>query len=274
MVLERVNKMGNKFDIRDKIFETIIDKYYDAKLIAEDNGVISGTKTAIDRLNLLGVEIKHIAKEGTHVFKGDIVAHIRSTPKLLAKAEDFLAGKFSKTSGIATAAYRALQESQGEIKVVCGSFKKVPEECKFMFRKAVETGGIGSRICDDPFIYLDKNYVKMFGGIPQTLKAVESLKDFKKVIQIHNTVDTVEEEVRQAVLYGADILMIDTGNDKDIDKCFDILNELNVSDKTIAFAGNVKLDNIGYYREKGVNILCIGKEIIDVKMLDMKLDVS
>lgn len=114
----------------------------------------------------------------------------------------------------------------------------------------------------------------MFGGIPQTLKAVESLKDFKKVIQIHNTVDTVEEEVRQAVLYGADILMIDTGNDKDIDKCFDILNELNVSDKTIAFAGNVKLDNIGYYREKGVNILCIGKEIIDVKMLDMKLDVS
>ena len=36
--------MKTKFDIRDSIFESIEDKYYEAKLIAESSGIISGTK--------------------------------------------------------------------------------------------------------------------------------------------------------------------------------------------------------------------------------------
>lgn len=266
--------MKTKFDIRDSIFESIEDKYYEAKLIAESSGIISGTEAAIDRLNSMNIEIIYIVSEGHKIEKGEVVAHIRSTPKLLAIAEDFLVGKFSKASGIATAAYYAAELAKDKIKIVCGSLKKIPEESKISFRKAIETGGISSRICDTPFIYLDKNYIRMFGGIPQTLKAVEGLKDYKKVIQIHNTFDSVEEEVKQAVLYNADILMVDTGNDADIDKCFKVLKELNVTNKVVAFAGNVKLDKIEYYIEKGVNILCIGKEIIDAKMLDMKFDIS
>ncbi|HHV46401.1 MAG TPA: quinolinate phosphoribosyl transferase [Tissierellia bacterium] len=265
--------MDKKYDIRNDIFETIIDKYYDAKLIAEDNGVISGSEAALDRLKSLGIEILFMVNEGSIVNKGEVVAHIRATPELLAKAEEFLAGKFSKTSGIATAAYKASQIAKGRIKIVCGSIKKIPEECKFIYRKAIETGGISSRICDTPFLYLDKNYIKMFGGIPQTLKAVKKFEGFKKVIQIHNTMTSVEEEVEQAVTYGADILMIDTGIDDDIDKCFSVLKELNVNDKIVAFSGNVKLDRIEFYIDKRVDILCIGKEIIDARMLDMRFDV-
>lgn len=265
--------MLNKLDIRDIIFKSITNTTYEARLIAEDYGIISGTEAAIERLNSLGIDIIFIADEGSKVGKGDVVAVIRSTPKLLAIAEDVLIGKFSKTSGIATAAYHAYNLANGKIKIVCGSLKKVPEECKQSFRKAIETGGIKSRICDTPFIYLDKNYIKMFGGIEQILIKVKDLNHYKKVIQIHNTVHNVEEEVKQAVLFGADILMIDTGDDADIDKCFSVLNKMGSTGKTIAFAGNVKLDKVNYYIDKGVNILCIGKEIIDAKLLDMKFEI-
>ena len=265
--------MEKRYDIRDDIFETIINKHYEAKLVAESDGIISGTQSAIDRLNSLGIEVLFIVDEGHMIKQGDIVAHLRSTPKLLAQAEEFLAGKFSKVSGIATAALEASNIAKDKIKIVCGSLKKIPEECKSSYRKAIETGGISSRICDTPFIYLDKNYIKMFGGIPQTLKSVERFKEFKKVIQIHNTIDSVEEEVKQAVLYGAHILMIDTGRDEDIDRCFEVLKQLNIKNKTVAFSGNVKLDKIEDYITKGVEILCIGKEIIDAKMLDMKFDI-
>jgi PAS domain S-box-containing protein len=42
-------------------------------------------------------------------------------------------------------------------------------------------GGIAHRIVDEPFIYLDKNYVRIFGGISQALKAASS-SSFLKVI--------------------------------------------------------------------------------------------
>ncbi len=265
--------MPNSFDIRDEIFRTVSDKLYEAKLIAEGNGIISGTEFAMNRLNTLNIEVLYIAKEGTKIRKGEMIAKIRSTPKLLTVAENFLIGKFAKTSGIATAAYKASELSNKKIKIVCGSLKKAQEESMASFRKAIETGGISSRICDSPFIYLDKNYIKIFGGIPQTLKAVKNLKEYKKVIQIHNTIDDIEEEVRQAVSYDADILMIDTGKDVDIDKCFSTLKKMNAADKTVAFSGNVKLDRIKFYIDKSVDILCIGKEIIDAKLLDLKFDI-
>ena len=45
------------------------------------------------------------------------------------------------------------------------------------------TGGVSVRMCDEPMIYLDKNYVAIFGGVQKALIAVAGINDRKKVIQ-------------------------------------------------------------------------------------------
>lgn len=41
----------------------------------------------------------------------------------------------------------------------------------------------------------------------------------------------------------------------------------------LAFAGGVRLTDIPELADEGIDILCIGKEIVDAQLLDMRLDV-
>lgn len=47
-------------------------------------------------------------------------------------------------------------------------------------RQAMLTGGVSVRMCDEPMIYLDKNYVAIFGGVQKALIAVAGINDRKK----------------------------------------------------------------------------------------------
>ena len=59
-------------------------------------------------------------------------------------------------------------------------------------------------------IYLDKNYIRMLGSIPQALAACASFHEYTKVVQLRGESATVAWETQAAVRGGADILMVDT----------------------------------------------------------------
>ncbi len=267
--------MNKPIDIRDDLFRSIADAAFAARITCERDGIISGTAAAAARLAELGITASFLAPEGTSVRKGDTVADFRTGPKLMAQAEDAIIGKLAKTSGIATAARRAVDLAGGRLRIASGSWKKMPEEIKQPVRQAVLTGGAAFRICDGPFIYLDKNYIRMFGGIPATLAAAACFPDHRKALQIRGLSDTIENETREALAGGCDIFMVDTGCLSDIGRCRRTLTELGAGpDKLLAFAGGVRIGDVPFYVELGVDILCIGKEIVDAPLLDMKLDIQ
>ena len=73
---------------------------------------------------------------------------------------------------------------------------------------------------------------------------------------------------------GADILMVDTGRIEDLESCLAELNRLRAREQVqVAFAGGVKIADIPDLAARGMDLLCIGKEIVDAGLLDMKLDV-
>ena len=75
--------------------------------------------------------------------------------------------------------------------------------------------------------------------------------------------------------FGADVIMIDTGKREDLKEGQKCLKDLGSKSKNIkiGFASEVKIKEVPKYTEEGVNYLCIGKDIIDANLLDMKLDV-
>ncbi|NLN98402.1 MAG: quinolinate phosphoribosyl transferase [Eubacteriaceae bacterium] len=261
-------------DIRECIFSDIIGKKYVAEVKALQKGILSGIEEGLEVLHQLNIKILAHQHEGDLLEVGTTIVTMMGTPIQLSKAEEYFAGYVSKTSGIATAARKAVELAENKMKIVCGAYKKMPQANKASFRKAVSTGSAMVRMYEEPFVYLDKNYIRMLGGIPNALKAVSFIKNRKKVVQIHHLYAPIEVEVVQAIEGGADLLMIDTGNIHDLNICLELLKDNPNHTMELAFSGDVQLEDIPKFRHMGLSRLCIGKSILDSKMLDVTFDIQ
>lgn len=261
-------------DIRDQIFAGVMDATTTAAITAERDGVLAGIDRAREKAVELGLTVLYWAEDGMWIAEGEKVLLVRGNPKQVAQAEEVLVGLIAKSSGIATAAHKAVSHARGKVAIVSGAWKKMPPDLKFLVREAITTGGANFRIVNQPFIYLDKNYVRMFGGIRETLKAVSGFQDMLKVIQLKGETGGIAAEAEEAVLGGADILMVDTGQTADAETVEAYLTAAGIRDKVkIAFAGGVKIEDIPGLAEKDIDILDIGTQIVDAPLLDFRLDV-
>ncbi|MFX1465754.1 MAG: hypothetical protein ACFFA5_04715 [Promethearchaeota archaeon] len=266
-------RYDHNIDLRDHIFHSILNKRVEAEIWTAERGVVAGIKRLVNKALELGLKIEPFFSEGDELESNDIIARLTGIPKQIAIAEDILIGLISKTSGIATAARKAVTLTGGKIRIVCGGWKKMPYQIKFEIREAIKIGGVGIRISSDPFLYLDKNYIRMFGGIKETLIAVEEF-DMIKVVQLKAETNEIWREASEAASLGSDIIMIDTGNKEDIAIVSRKLIELGNRDSVkLAFSGSISLESIPDYLNYDVDILDVGRAIIDAPMLDLKLDV-
>jgi nicotinate-nucleotide pyrophosphorylase (carboxylating) len=150
----------------------------------------------------------------------------------------------------------------------------MPAPIKDLIREAISDGGIYYRVSEKPFVYLDKNYVKILGGVREALSSVKSLKDATKIIQLKSEGKRLCQEASLASQLGADIIMIDTGDKEDI-KMVDLVlkkQELRRSVK-IAFGGEIRIEDLEKLKKFPVEIVDIGKAIVDAPLLDMRMDV-
>jgi molybdenum cofactor synthesis domain-containing protein len=261
-------------DIRDEIFRQVANEPITAVVSAEADGMLFGLDAARRQAMALGLTVIARAEDGKRVRWGDILLLVHGFPKAIAQGEEVLIGAMAKPSGIATAAAEAVRRAGNRLRVVSGAWKKMPLELKATVRGAIQAGGASFRIVDTPFLYLDKNYQRILGGIRQTLEATAHLTGYSRVIQLRGEQRAIAEEVAEAVTSGADILMIDTGDPDDIDRVAMKLRELGLRDTVrLAFAGGISLNDIETLSARDVDILDVGTAIVDAPLLPLRFDV-
>jgi nicotinate-nucleotide pyrophosphorylase (carboxylating) len=261
-------------DIRDDIFRSMAGRRVTASIIADDEGLVVETAVAAQAAVELGLTVHRFLPEGTPVKSGDEIARFTGGPKEIAMAEDRLIGLMAKASGVATAAGRFVEKVEGRPKIVSGAWKKMPLSQKEMIRRAITAGGACCRISRDPFLYLDKNYVKMLGGIKGCLQAVAHLNGYVRVVQLKGDGRAIDDEACEAIEYGADILFVDSGSQTDLTRISSRLRRLGLRERVkIAFGGNIRLEDIDAIKSLDVDILDIGRQIVDAPLLDMRMEV-
>lgn len=261
-------------DVRDIIFQNLAEKEVLALLKAKKGGVICGIDEVKKFAQKIGLDVLTRVKDGDEIEDGGILAILKGKPKQIMLSEDILVGLVAKPSGIATAARKAVKLAGGRVKIVSGAWKKMPFQIKKIIRKALIVGGVEIRICKEPFIYLDKNYVRVFGGVEATVKNTKKFRGYLKVIQIRGEKEPIEIEAVKAIENGVNIIFIDTGNITDLEKVTSFLTKKKLREKVkIAFGGSIKIEDIPRLCEKDVDILDVGRAIIDAPMLDISFDV-
>lgn len=261
-------------DVRDRIFCGIAGKIVTACIIADEDGIVAETDAVAKEAERLGILMEGIANEGTQVRAGDVLVRFRGSPKQIAMAEEVLIGLMAKPSGIATAAHEFVKKAGRRPQVVCGAWKKMPPQLKDVIRRAIMAGGGSFRITSSPFVYLDKNYVEMLHGIQGCMAATSGLNGSAKVVQVKGRYTDIAEEACEAASCGAAIIFIDTGFREDISRVAAALSNIGLRESVkIAFAGNIKLEDIAELRSMDVDILDIGRAIVDAPLLDMRMEI-
>jgi len=257
----------------EEIFSSLEERSWRASLRSRSDGWIGGIPWARKAAETIRLEAIWRKQSGEKVSAGEEIAEFIGPLQQIVKFENLVIGLISKPSGIASAAQKAKQLSAGKVRLVSGGWKKHPFLVKDMVLEAVTAGGIAHRIVDEPFIYLDKNYVRIFGGISRALQAVAS-QSGTKVIQLRGEFSPIAEEAQEALRHGAQVLMVDTGALKDLDEVMGIIKKEKAQPKVrTAFAGGIKLKGIPLIIEKGVDILDIGAAILDAPWLELTYDV-
>lgn len=115
--------------------------------------MLSGEVEARVCAEKLGIEFELCKKDGDELSHGERFANLLASSKQIALAEEQLIGTFAKASGIATASRTAVHLADGKVKIVSGSWKKMPPETKRLVRHATAVGGasFGSAATDDLF---------------------------------------------------------------------------------------------------------------------------
>lgn len=266
-------------DLRDTIFKCLEGDSFTASIFISKEGVVCGVDCANDTLSALGCDILYSRRDGDIVDSQSPVLVFSGSAKAVAMAEDAVIGCIAKPTGVARAAARAVElaneHSGGRVKIVSGSAKKMPDAIKAQVRRAVHMGGGLGRMVEGPFIYLDKNYVRMFGSVAATLDGVSHMRGYTRVIQLRGQIEPIEAETRAALEKGAEFLMVDTGSAHDLDRVSALVRELGKRDAvTIAFSGDVVHADIPELCSHDVDVLGLGRSIMDAPLADCSLDVT
>jgi len=260
-------------DLRDLLFQGIAGRRFVVRIRAHADGVLSGVDALREKGEDIGVTFLQLLPEGAALHSGAVVAEFIGGPKQVALCEETLIGLVAKYSGVATAAARARQAA-GRVRAVCGAWKKMPGESKQALRRAITAGGMPTRLADRDFVYLDKNYVRMLGGIRQALEAAAGLGRQVKAIQLRGESGAIAAEAVAATEAGADVIMVDTGRLDDARAASAALRGARLRDRVqLAFSGGVHIDDLVALRREDIDIVDIGRAVIDAPLLDMTLDV-
>jgi len=269
--------VGNYFlpmcDLRRTIFHGLEEVLCRAEIVFTQEAVAAGLGEATKEAENLNLKVEVMAQDGEMVLPGTPLMKLVGSPASLAVAEDRVTGWIGKSSGVATAArfFRTVLPSR--LKVVCGGWKKLPLPWRQLLRNAASLGGIDTRIAEPPFVYLDKNYVRMLGGIEATLKAVEGLPG-QKAIQIRGEWSEISTEADLAVAGGAHILMVDTGRIEDVVRVSAHLRLKGWREKIcLAFAGGLTERALPLLQGLDLDVIDVGRAVLDSNMTDLRFEV-
>jgi len=260
-------------DIRYDIFRGCLQRRVTAVLTAEAGGVLSGIDRASRMMESLGLWFSSELCDGGAFDEGQEIARVMGGPVQIALAEDRIIGAVSKSSGIATVARRVREEVHPHCRVVSGGWKKMPIEIKDHIRKGAQDGGIDIRILPKPFVYLDKNYIRIFGGIKKAIQAVMPLEKFI-VVQVRGETGRISDEAVNAAEIGVEVIMVDTGCQKDVKHVIEALKQKGLRSRVrVAFAGNITFEKLKNISRLDIDAVDIGHVIMDAPCLPMRFDV-
>ncbi len=236
------------------------DANVSAKIVAKSEGYISGLMELKILFDILNVSSRFLKKDGSEVKRGDIILELEGMARDILLGERVSLNLVTHMSAITSTVrkfVKIIEESGKNMKIACT--RKTLPGLRIFDKRAVELGlGDTHRFSLDDMVLLKDTHLKYYNGdLERMLKDVKKKTSFTKKIEIE-----IEkpDDVIIAAKNGADIIMLDNMNPKEVENAINLLKKNGLRDKVfIEVSGGINDENIVGYTQSGCDIISIGK---------------
>ena len=226
-----------------------------ARFVAGENMIVAGLEAAEEVFLTLDSQqqLEAFVSDGEEVEAGKVIARMVGFADVLISAERVALNLLQRLSGIATLTNTYVKTVEGTGAQITDTRATTPG-LRPLERYAVELGGgYNSRFGLDDGVVVTLNHISILGGVAGAVRsAKEKLGYLHKVaVQVSS-----ENDVREAINAGADVLVIEDLSAKEFGPLASIARELS-STITIECDGQITPENVREYAAAGAQLIRI-----------------
>jgi nicotinate-nucleotide pyrophosphorylase (carboxylating) len=203
-------------------------------------------------------------KDGENVKKGDVIAEIEGKTIYLLKGERTALNLLQHMSGIATLTNECVKQIEGTEATIADTRKTLPGIRSLQKYAVTCGGGKNHRYNLSDCAMLKDNHIDAKGGITPAVKALR--EKIGHTVKIEVETRTLEE-VKEALLAGADIIMLDNMDNETMAEAVKIVGKKAL----LEASGNLTPERLRSVALLGVDILSIGALTHSVTAFDISM---
>ena len=238
------------------------NKFIKAKIIARENGVISGLDFCETAFKLIGKEtvFKKKIKDGKKIKKNQIIAEITAKTKTILIAERTALNFLNHASGISTMTNQYVSKVKDKTKICCT--RKTTPNLRLLEKYAVKKGGgYNHRYNLSDEVLIKENHFKSESSLRNIIK--KSLKTKKKVtVEIENL-----SQLNNVLGLKFNRILFDNISLPQLKKYLKICK----GEYETEYSGNANLRNIIKISKTAVNRISVGSITHSAKSFDSSL---
>lgn len=237
-----------------------------AAFVPRAAGVIAGVPVAMAVLDVVGdVDVQQFAHDGARVLGGEVVLEARGPVRALLTAERSALNLLCHLSGVATVTRAWADAIEGTGARIRDTRKTMPG-LRLLEKYAVRCGGgVNHRMGLSDAALVKDNHVIAAGGVALAFEAVR--REFPG-LDVEVECDTVEQ-VREAVLAGADLVLLDNMSLDQMRASVAVCRPAGVLTEA---SGGLSLKTARAVAETGVDFLAVGALTHSAPVLDLGVD--
>lgn len=238
----------------------------EAELLCKQDGIIAGLDVFARAFTLLDDKVwfDFFVKDGDEVHKGQKLAKVVGSIRVILSAERVGLNYLQRMSGIATYTHQVVSLLAGTGITLVDTRKTTPNMRVFEKYAVTVGGGKNHRYNLSDGVLLKDNHISAAGGVAKAIALAKAYAPFVRKIEVETeTLDMV----REAVEAGADIIMLDNMSHDMIKEAVTLIDGRAETE----CSGNVTKENIAALADIGVDYISSGALTHSAPILDLSL---
>jgi len=242
-------------------------------ILVKKDGVLAGIDVAKEVFRQVdpSLHFKALVRDGAKVRKGDVVATVEGKVASILRAERTALNFLQHLSGIATETARYVDAVLGTKAIITDTRKTIPG-LRLLEKYGVRAGGgRNHRLNLGDGVLIKDNHLAALRtsgvGLGEVVK--QARERAPRTLKIEVEVESIEQ-AREALSAGADIIMLDNMNVKDMRRVVELVQGRAL----LEASGGITLDNVRSVAEAGVDLISVGALTHSAKALDISLEVE
>jgi nicotinate-nucleotide pyrophosphorylase (carboxylating) len=243
------------------------------RFLAKEDLVVCGieiVEAVFMHLDAESPELEPVFNDGEEVRAGTVFATQKGFADVLLAGERTALNLVQRLSGIATLTRQYVRAVDGTSAVIVDTRKTTPG-LRLLEKYAVTVGGAKNhRLGLDDGVLIKDNHIALAGGVKEAVRlAKQKIGHLHKIeVEITNWA-----QLREAVLAGADIIMIDNQTPDEAAKLVDMARNMNPN-VLIEASGGMNLDTVRSFAEAGVDLISVGKLTHSARAVDISFKIQ